>query len=178
MKQIKQTVSAAHKVRVVGINKRIFNLHNVHNHLACGGQALVKHGLHYIADFALQFVVLIDFWQLNFNHNSPELLVSLISAVQRWFQESGDLLPHKHFESSFRHKQTRVHGLGVLYRSLDVQLRQVLERIDGGNYPAEHIVEDEVDAGAALNFHGRVVHKLALQLVGISIDECVYQMQY
>ena len=53
LEQIEQTVGTAHKIWVVRVDGRIFNLEKVHDHVCGGSEALVQNVLHHIADLRL-----------------------------------------------------------------------------------------------------------------------------
>ena len=162
---------------MVGVDVCVLNLKEVHDHVSCWSEALVKHVLHHVADPRFEFVVARQARKFDSNDDPSKLFVHLISAVERGFEEPGDLLADQDLECALWHEQTRGHCAGILDGGLNLHLAQILKGVNVVDRVAERRMENVVDAGTTGQLNYRLFHEATLKLVSVRLLEFVDQMQ-
>jgi hypothetical protein len=177
LEQIEESVCASNEVGMVGVDVSVLDLDQVHDHLSGGSEALVEDALHDIADLVLQLLIPVQLRQVYLVHDVSQLLIHLMSAVQRGIQQSRYLLSHQDFEGNLGDEETGTESLGILDGCLDVLVGEMLERVDAVDGFDEDLMEDEVDPGPSQALDGALLDELALDHVAVGVSELVDQIQ-
>jgi len=176
-KQIQHAVCASYEIWVVCVDMCILNFNQISDHFSRWGQAFVQHAFHHITDFALKFVVSLQLWNFDADDNLPKLFVDLIGAIERWLQESSNLLSNQNFECSFRHKQTWAERRSILNSRLNILFTEILKWIYAIDYFVEDLMENIIDSGTTLALNRNFLDELTLNLITIRVQERVDQIQ-
>ena len=78
---VEESIGTAYEVWMIRVYVSILYLNELNDHVCCRSEALIKHLLHYIADFVLQSLESIDLTQIDSSNYISQLLVNLVSTV-------------------------------------------------------------------------------------------------
>lgn len=158
---------------MVGIDVSVFYFNEIGDHVCGRCQAFVKDSFHNVTYLRLEPIVPLQLWNLDVDHDLPELFIDFIGAVNRWVQQTGYLLANKHLKGALRHKEAGREGTSVLDGCLDVLLGQVLKWINFVDHFVEYLVENEVDSGTTLALDRYLLHELSFNLVSVRVQKLV-----
>ena len=162
---------------MIRVDERSLDFDKIKDHIVARSEAVVKYSLHDIVHLRLQLVVAREFWQLNFQNESSELLVDKCSTVQTWFEETSDLLTNEYFKGAFRDEETWTHGGCIFDSCLNVLLSEILKGINLIDDILKDLVEYIVDTGAAKHLSCNVTNEATLKFLAVLFAELGDEIQ-